>query len=122
LPAVLGDLLVRGVQRPVGGGVGDVEEERLAGRLLVVVGHEADGVVGDGVGVVVALGLVFGVVGRVDAGVVAGEGVGAEVVAGPGEGAVVAVEAALERPVVFGAVRAGVFGDVPLADGVGPVA
>ncbi len=122
--AIFGEVGGFGVHRPVRGGVGDVQEERLSGVVAGVVGDEAGGVVVDGVGVVKAPRLVFRVCVRRNPGVVAGERVGVEKAAGAVDRAVEAVEAALERPVVLLRFAGGIdlFGDVPLADHVGAVA
>lgn len=123
---VLGDVLGQGMHGPVGGGVGDVVEEGLVGVAFRVFADVADGVVGDGVGVVPgAVGLVVGIVLGGDEGVVAGEGVGVEEGTGAVDGAVEAVEASLAWPVVavgFAVFGFGDGGDVPFAGHVGAVA
>ena len=119
--AVAGDVGFECVHGPVGGGVGDVQEEGFGGVVALVFGDEPDGVVADGVGVVELGGTVFGVVERADGRVVAGQGAGVEETAGAGDGAVVAVETALQGPVVFGTVGFDVAGDVPFAEGVGAI-
>ena len=71
-------------------------------RGLVVVVDESDGVVGDGVGVVVGFGLVFGVGERGDQGVVADEGRRIVVAAGAVDRAVVPVESAVQGQLYLG--------------------
>ena len=126
---VAGDVLRQRVQRPVGRGVGHVEEERIVAALaLRVVAHEARRVLGDCVRVVVDGG--FGVVRRreFDGFVVFGEGDRVVEAAGAMNRAVEAVEAALPRPVVsrgefvVAAPVAHVTSDVPLPRHVGAVA
>ena len=126
---VAGDVLRQRVQRPVGRGVGHVEEERIvASFALRVVTHEARRVLGDCVRVVVDGGL--GVVRRREfhGFVVFGEGDRVVEAAGAMNRAVETVEAALPRPVVsrgefvVAAPVAHVTSDVPLPRHVGAVA
>ena len=89
-----------------------------------VLADELGRVIADRVGVVVFFGAILRVVGHGEERVVADEGAGVPETAGPLNGAVVAVEAALERPVVtlrlgFGGVAGR---EVPLARDVVPVA
>ena len=105
LALVLRDVLRQGVHRPVGGGVGDVQEERLVRVVLGVVADEPDGVVGDRVGVVVRLRLVLRVGEGRDHGVVADQRRRVVEAAAAVDRAVEAVEPALERPVVLRPVR-----------------
>ena len=55
----------------MGGGVGEVKEEGWRGGELGVFVEKADGVIGEGVGVVEFFGLIFGIVGLADLGVIA---------------------------------------------------
>ncbi len=82
----------------------------------------ADGVVRQSVGVVVGLGLVFGIVDRGDVLVLPAEGRGVVEAAGAGDGPVELVEAPLDGPVRLVAARGDLRGDVPLAAHVGAVA
>lgn len=121
---VFGDVGRFGVHGPVGGGVGDVEEKGLVRLVLMVLGDEACGVVVDGVGVVIEVGLVVWICVGGDEGVVADEGVGIVKAACAVDGAVEAIESALQGPIVAigGGVGASFLGDVPFADHVGSVA
>ena len=80
--------------------------------------EEGDGVVRDRVRVVERCRVVFRVVLGRDEGVAAAEGGGVVVAARAGDGAVELVEAALDGPVVLGAVGLDVARHVPFADGV----
>ena len=112
----LGRHVVRRMHRPEG----EVQEEGLAGRALLLVLDHADRLIGQVLAQVVA---VLGAAGRVDVVVVAHE-VRRPVVGVALEEAVVALEAEAERPGVErpgrGALPAR--GEVPLADGQGRVA
>ncbi len=90
---IAGNVFLRRVQRPVRRGESHVEEERILPAAVAV--DVADGVIGDGVGVVEVRRI------RLDQLVVAGESDGVPVAAGPVDGAEVVVEAALAGPVVF---------------------
>lgn len=68
---ILGDVGFSGVERPMGGGVGEVKEEGWRGGELGVFVEEADGLIGEGVGVVEFFGLIFGIVGLADLGIIA---------------------------------------------------
>lgn len=107
--ALAGDFVFRALHGEVGGGEGGVEKEGVAG---VVFAQIAKGAGGHSVGVVEAFG-------GGEAFVAVYQIAGHEVVAA-GEGAEEAMEAALERPVVFGFGVAG--GNVPLAGHVAAVA
>ncbi len=111
------------MQRPVRGGERGVEQERLALPVARMIADEADGVFGDGVGVVIPGGSIVGIVGDGDEAVVADERAGIEVAARAVNGSVEAVESALQRPVVGFSEEPGAVtgGDVPFADGVGAV-
>ena len=106
--------------RSVSGSGAEVHEERLVGRDLFGVGDEADGLVDQILGQVIAL---FRGLFRLDRMVVVDQlrivlmGVAAEE-------AVVALKAAAERPTVVRPGRRDLIGgrQVPLADGVGVVA
>ena len=99
----------------MGGGVGDVEEERLIGVVFRVIAQEPDSVVGDGVGVVVGFGLVVGIGEGGDHGLVLDQGRRIEITPRAVDRAVEAVEAPGDRPVVLRPVGGGEPGDVPLA-------
>ena len=117
--AVFFEFLIVGVMRPVGSGVGEIEEERLVlfSAVLVLV-DESDGVVSEGirrVEVVVGGALWLGIRGVSiihDAPVI-----GMEEVGGTADAAVVTIESALERPI--GLILAG---EVPFAGHEGGVA
>lgn len=120
---VFGDVGFLGVHGPVGGGVGEVDEERLVLMLLGVVSDEARGVICERVRVVILLGLVILVRVGGDELVIADEGVGVVEAASAVDGAVEALEAALQRPVVFVGIGLGSFvrRDVPFAGHVGVI-
>lgn len=59
--AVLGDVLLLGVHRPVGSRVGDVQEKWLLATLLAVFAQKTNRVVGDGIGKVEDFGLVLSI-------------------------------------------------------------
>ena len=102
LALVAGDVLLKGVERPVRCRVRDVHEEGLIGAC----GDEVNGVVGDGVGEVEVGGILS------DRGAVEGAGASAKVAA-VGPEAKEAVEAVLHFGGDVGAVRS--FAAVPLA-------
>ena len=101
--------------------VSDIHEEGLAGLALDVIVNESDGVIADRVGVVIGLRLILGVGKGRDHRVVSSQRAGIKEAASPSDRAVVAIETALERPVVFRPLRLRRLGHVPLADGVGCV-
>ena len=109
------DPLGRHVVRGMHGAEGEVQEEGLAGRPLLLVLHHADRLIGQVLAEVVAL---LGPAGRLDVVVVADE-IGGPMVRVPLQEPVVALEAEAERPGREGAggraLPAG--GEVPLADG-----
>ena len=95
---VLGDILLHRMHRPVGRGVGEVEEERLVRRLLCVMLKIAYRVVTDGVGVIELGRLVLGIVLGGDEGVLPTQGRWVVEAPGAGDGAVEAVESSLHGP------------------------
>ena len=94
-PPRQGDILLRGVERPVGRRERLVEEERCAGPPVQVVLEKLHRAVADGVGVVEAFAQLL------DGIVVQGQGLWLEVAARARDRSEVAVEPALKRPVVF---------------------
>ena len=111
-PVEGGDVLGAGVEGGVGGGMGEVEEERLIGPDGVALAHHGDRLVGEVVGQVVAVGV--GV--DVEVGIVGDELVGMVEVGEGVEDAVEALEAPLQWPRVHraGRRRVGVTTQVPL--------
>ncbi len=98
----------------------EIQEEGLVGRDLLGVGDEADGLVGQVLGQVVAL---CGGLLRLDRVVVVDQ-LRIVLVGVAAQEAVVALETAPQRPAIVGAGRGDLIGrrQVPLADGVGVVA
>ena len=93
-------ILREGVERPVGCGVGGVEEKRFFRALDGVLLEEGDRVVGDRIGVVKTLRLVFRIVLGRDVLVTPAKGYGIVERAGTDDGSVKFVEASLHRPTI----------------------
>ena len=117
--AVLLDVLAGGLVRFVDGAEGEIGEEGLVGPVRLLVADELDCVVDQILSDVIAL---FRAFGRSDVTVVLGQ-FGIELVGRAGKEAVVAVESALQRPMVVGACGAVLLGraEMPFADHVGRV-
>ena len=114
-----GDLLFGGMHRPMRRGIGHVQEERLIALVFLDVTH---GVVADGVGVIILVGLVPCISERRHLGVLTRERVGIKETTCTVDGPVETVKTALAGPVVFWPLRFYMRRDVPFTGHVGGVA
>jgi len=106
----------------VGGGVGQVQKERLARRFLLVLPQEAHRVIADRIRIIKDRGLVIGVVFGGDKPVLPAQGGRVEEIAIPADGAIELLKTALQGPVGVVVVGAVAVRDVPFAAHIRAVA